>query len=141
MGAQTGGDAAELGAGAGGDDDAAAAARVHDGAHQRAPGQLGQRGARRHRGGVLVDRQRLAGQHRLVAFQTGHRQQPDVGRDDAAQAQLDQVTGDQAGDIDLDRVAVAHHHGLVADLRMQRLGGLLGPVLVDETQPDRQPRR
>ena len=101
--AQPGGDAPELGARAGGDHDAAAAAGVHDGAHQRAPGQLRQRRAGRHRGGVFGHRQGLAGQHRLVAFQTGRRQQPDVGRDDVAEAQLDQVARDQAGHVDLDR--------------------------------------
>jgi hypothetical protein len=69
VGAQPGGDLAELGPRAGGHHDAAAAAGMHDRAHQRAAGQLGQRRPRRHRVGVLVHRHRLAGEHRLVALQ------------------------------------------------------------------------
>jgi hypothetical protein len=61
----------------------------------------------------------------------------EVSRDEAAQAQLDQITGNQPGHIDLDWVAVAYDDGPVADLRVQRLGGLLRPVLVGEAQLDR----
>jgi hypothetical protein len=36
-----------------------------------------------------------------------------------------------------DRPPVADGHGLVPDLGVQRFGGLLGPVFVDEAQTDR----
>ena len=92
----------------------------------------------RHGAGVLVDGQRLAGQHRLVALQAGDLEQPEVGRDDVAEPQLDQVAGHQGGDVHRGRPPVADDHRLVVDLGVQRLGGLLGPVLVDEAEPDRQ---
>jgi len=49
--------------------------------------------------GVLVGGQGLAGQHGLVAFQAGDLHQADVGRDDVAEPQLDEVTGHQRGHI------------------------------------------
>ena len=48
------------------------------------------------------------------------------------------VAGHQVGDVDRAPAAVADDDGLVVDLVVQRLGGLLGPVLVDEPEPDRQ---
>ena len=123
---------------AGGHHHCARAAGMHDRAHQGAAGQLGQRRPRRARIGALVDRQRLAGQHRLVAFEAGDLEQPNVGRDDVAEPQLDDVAGHQRGDVHRRRPPVTDHHCLVVDLRVQRLGGLLGPVLIDEPEPDRQ---
>ena len=99
VGAQPGGDLAELGARPGRHHHAAAAAGMHDRAHQGAPGQLGQRRPRRRRVGVLVDRQRLAGEHRLVALQAADLEQPDVRGDDVTQPQLDHVAGHQVRDV------------------------------------------
>lgn len=138
MPAQPGGDLAELGASTSCHHHRPAAASVDDGTHQRAPGQFGERGAGRDGGRVLVHRQRLAGEHRLVAGEPGDLQQPDVGRDDVAQMQVDDVAGHEVGDVDRGRAAVADHGGLVPDLVMKGLGGLLGAVFVDEPEPDRE---
>ena len=95
-----GGDLAELGARAGGHHDTAAAAGVHDRAHQRAPGQFGQRRPDGVGPVVLSTGSDSPGQHRLVALQTADVKQPDVGRDDVTEPQLDQVAGHQLGDVD-----------------------------------------
>jgi hypothetical protein len=52
--------------------------------------------------------------------------------------QVDDVAGDECGHVHHDGVAASHGQRTVADLRVQRLGGLLRPVLVDEPQPHRQ---
>jgi hypothetical protein len=41
------------------------------------------------------------------------------------------------GPFPADALPVADDHALVADLGVQRFGGLLGPVLVDEAESDR----
>ncbi len=85
MGAETGSNLSELGARASRHDNPARATRMYDGAHQRAPGQLGQRRAGGNRIGCLLDRHRLARQYRLVALEVGRFDQSDVGRHDAAE--------------------------------------------------------
>ena len=85
---------------------------------------------------AFVDRQRLAGQHRLVALQAGRRRaaagRPGRRRRGAA----DDVAGDQLGDVDRAGAPSRTHERGVAHLAVQRLGGPLGAVLVDEPQPD-----
>ncbi len=103
----------------------APAARVHDRSGQRAPGQLRQRRTRRYCPAGFVDGQRFTGQHRFVALQSADLQQPDVGGDDVAQAQLDDVAGHPRGDLDCGLPPVAQDRCVVADARVQRLGGLL----------------
>jgi hypothetical protein len=91
----------------------------------------------RHRIRGLRHRQRFPGQRRFVALQSGDAQQPQVGRDDGPQVQVDQVTRYQVGHVHRSWLGPADHHHLVMDLRMQGFGGFLGPVLVHEPQPDR----
>jgi hypothetical protein len=67
----------------------------------------------------------FTGQHRFVALQSADLKQPDVGRDDVAHAQLDDVAGHQRGDLDCGLPPVAQDRCVVADARVQRLGGLL----------------
>lgn len=136
MGPQPGGDGPELGCGTGRDDDPATAAGVDHRPHQCTPGQLCERCSRIRRPGGLRHRQRLAGQRRLVGLQAGHGDEPDVGWDDVAQVQVDDVARHQRGDVHRGGPAVAGDHGRVGDLGVQGLGGLLGPVLVDEPQAD-----
>jgi TOTE conflict system, Archaeo-Eukaryotic Primase domain len=130
-------DPPELRPAAGGDHDADAGAAVDHRAHQRAAAQVGQRGAGddRHRG--LLGRQRLAGEHRLLALQLGGGQQPQVGRHDLAELHVDHVAGDQVGDVHGAGVPVADHQAAVADTGVQRLGSLLRAVLVAEPQAHR----
>ena len=92
--------------------------------------------------GRLLDRHRLPGEHRLVALELGDVEQADVGRDDVADARgarrrraRASTTSTRCGR------AVADDERGLADLRVQRLDRLLGSVLVDEAEPDRQRRR
>jgi len=98
VGAQPGGDLPELGIGAGCRHGSARGAGMHDRADQSTrtapPAQ-----SPRERGRCSCRRAGTRGQHGLVAFQTGDLHQADVGRDDVAEPQLDEVTGHQRGHI------------------------------------------
>ena len=89
---------------------------------------------------LLLRRQRLAGEHGLVAFQPLGLQQPQVGRHDVADGEPHDVAGHQLGDVDRWRLAVAHGQGGVAQLRVQRLDRPLGAVLVEEPESDARGR-
>ena len=89
----------------------------------------------------LLDRHRLAGEHRLVALELDRLEQPHVGRHDVADRQLHDVARYELDDVDALRHAVAHDERGVPDLRVQRLDRLLGSELVHEPEPDRQARR
>jgi hypothetical protein len=49
---------------------------------------------------------------------------------------VEDVAGNEVGDVDLGRAAVAVDGRQVADLRVQRLDRSLRPVLVQEAEPD-----
>ena len=83
-------------------------------------------------------RERLAGEHGLVALELGGVEQADVGRDDVADREVHDVAGHQRGHVDALGCAVPHHERGVADLRVQRLDRLLGPELVHEAEADRE---
>ena len=68
-------------------------------------------------------------------------EQPQIGRDDVAQAELHDIARDEVGDVHCRRLPIADGDRFVVDLVVQRLGGFLGPVFVGETEPDRQARR
>ena len=86
---------------------------AHDGRSMR-------RVARRGRG-RLLDRHRLAGEHRLVALELGHVEQPQVGGHDVADAERDDVAGHEVGDVDRDHVAPSRQTtAVVVDARVQR---------------------
>src|SRR6266536_3268523 len=84
----------------------------------------------------LTGRRRLAGQHRLLAFQTVRFKEPQIGRNDVAHPQPNDVAGHEPDDIDLLHLPVTVDERPPADLRVQRLDGLLGAVLIDEAEPD-----
>ena len=109
-------------------------ALAHDRSHQRA--RL--RRARPAIGGLL-DRHRLAGEHRLVALELGRLEQPDVGGDDVADRRAARRRRERASTTSTRcGRAVADDERGVPDLRVQRRDRLLGPVLVHEAEPDRQ---
>ena len=102
-------DATELGATAGGDHDADRRAFVHHGAHEGARCELAERRARGHGFGLLGHRERLAGEHRLVALERDGVQQPQIGRHHGTDRQLDDVAGHEVDDVDGRRGAVTPH--------------------------------
>ena len=115
---------------------AAPVAAAHERPHERARRQVERRVAGRVRVGRLGRDLRLAGQHGLVALELVDLEQAQVGRDDVADAQMHDVARHDLGDVDLGRLPVAIDEGEVADLRVQRLDGLLRAVLVEEAQAD-----
>ena len=82
---------------------------VHDGAHQGARVQLGERGAARDRLRALRHRQGLAGHRTLVALQPGRGQQAHVRGYDFAEAQRDDVTRHQVTNVEVLRFARPQH--------------------------------
>ena len=80
---------------------------LHERAHERARAQIQRRVARRLRLGRLLGRSRLAGQHRLVALELVHLEQPQIGRNHVADPQVHDVTRDELGHGDLGRLPVA----------------------------------
>ena len=98
-------------------------ALVHDGSHEQARRQLGERGAARHRLGRLLRRDRFAGEDRLVAFEVARGQEPDIRRDDRPDPEVHDVARHQVRDLDAHRLAVARRGDLVADLGVHRLRG------------------
>jgi hypothetical protein len=136
--AEARGDPAERGRRAGRDDDAAAGAVAHDGAHERARPEVDV-GVRRDDGGRRLRRgQRLARQHGLVAFEALVSEQPQVGRHEGADPQLDDVARHERDDVDAGGHAVAHDDRVVHDVGMQGRDRPLRAVLVHEAQPDAQ---
>jgi len=129
-------DPAEGGTGTGADDQTAAVATAHQRPHERA--RRGRDGgvARRLRVERLRCGLRLAGQDRFVAFELVRLEQPQVGRDDVADPQVDDVAGHEISDAHLHRLAVALDEGQVADLGMQGLDSPLRAVLVQEAKAD-----
>jgi hypothetical protein len=93
------GDPAELRLPSRGDHHPGAGTGSHNGAHQRAAAQLGERSPRGHGLGGFLRGHRFAGQDRLLALQSRGCQQPDVGRDHLAQLQVDDIAGDQPGHV------------------------------------------
>ena len=84
----------------------------------------------------LLGRRRLARKDGLVTLEAVHLQQPQVGGHDVAEAQTDDIAGHELDDVDLLQAPVALHKSRAADLRVERLDGLLGAVLVDEAEHD-----
>ena len=115
------GDRAELGPTAGTHDDAQPASFAHDGAHERARGEV-QRGLRRgDRIAALLRRQRLAGEHRLVALQAVGPQQTQVCGHDVADREPHDIARHQLGHVDRHGLAITHGERGVTQLGMQRL--------------------
>ena len=87
------GDPAELRLPPRGDHNPGAGTSSHNGAHERAAAQLGERRPGRYGLSGLLRGYRLAGQDRLLALQPRGGQQPDVGRDHLTQLQVDDIAG------------------------------------------------
>ena len=134
--AQAHGDRAELGARARANDDAAPAAAAHERAHEGARAQIQRRVPGRLGLGRLLRGPRLAGQHRLVALELVHLDQPQIGRHDVADPQMHDISRDELRDVELGRRTVAIDGGQMLDLGMQLLDRLLRAVLVEEAQAD-----
>ena len=117
-------------------DDAAAAAAAHERAHEHARAQIQRRVPRRLGLGRLLGRPRLAGQHRLVALELVHLEQPQIGGNHIPDPQMHDITRNELCHGDLGRSAVAIDRGKMLDLGMQLLDRLLRAVLVEEAQTD-----
>jgi hypothetical protein len=132
--AETQGDASEGGGTAGADHHRRRGAGTDHGSHQGAGGQVEGPPGVAHGLDPLFGRHRLSGEHRLVALQPGRLEQAQVGGHDVTDVEVDDVAGDEQGDVELlDRTA-AGDGGAVADLRVQLLDRPLGSVLVHEPQ-------
>ena len=113
--------------------------RLHDRAHQRAAGQLGQRrpGGDRCRGFP-------AGTDSPVSTDSSHSSpatassRRSAGTTSPSCRSTTSPGTSSVTSIDA-RMPVAQHDAAVADLRVQCLGGLLGAVLVPEPEADRRP--
>ena len=119
-----------------------ASTAVHDGAHERARPQVVQRRGHQHRIGrasrpASIHPSAPTSSHSSCAASSSRRS---AGTTSPTRSAHD-VAGHEVDDIDECRTPIAAHGRLVADLRVQRLDGLLGAVLVDEPEPDRQRRR
>ena len=136
---QHAGDAAELGAEPGLDDDTAAAPVGDVGAGidqidaiaDAEPG-LGERL------GALVDRHRFTGQRRLIGTQVGHLRQPNVGGHAIASGQQHQVARHQFARRHGLLMAVANHLRVRRRHAPQRLHRALGAILLHKAEPDRE---
>ena len=128
-----GADAADLGAGPGGDDDAGALAMGHQGARIGHAAAIRQGGLRRQRGDALVHRDRFAGQRRLLDLQSLGPQNPQVRRDLVAGLQLHQVAGHQLRGVHGDQPAAAPGHGVGREHPPDGLQGVLGLALLHES--------
>jgi hypothetical protein len=110
-------------------------ALMHDRPHERAP-RLVLRLAASRGGRRLGHRQRLTSQHALVALQLIGPQQPQVGRDQIAQAQRCHVSGNKVHGRNPARLPVPADLGFLPDLGAEGSHRDLGPVLVEEAQAD-----
>ena len=129
-----GGDLAELRAHPRADDDTGAPAVGHDGAlegHVRAVPQGKHLPGKR--AGVLLHGDRLTREGRLLDFEPCRLGQPHIGRDDSPRLQKHQVPRDYLRAGDGRDTAVAKYPGGGGGHLFQGLHGLLGAVLLDET--------
>ena len=128
------GDLPERGGRSGGDDHPASGALVHDGAHERAGGEVDRGVAGRDRLRGLLRRHRLPGQHRLVALQLGRLDNP-AGRREPRRprAGRPRPRGPGAG-VHAPLFAVAPDQRVVVDVAAQGGDRLGRAVLVDEAE-------
>ena len=88
--------------------------------------------------GSFGRRHRLSGQHALVAFQLFHAQQAQIGRDDVAKADDDDVTRNKLCDRHAHRSSISPNFRFVPYLRAQSLHRSFGPIFVEESQANAQ---
>ena len=118
---------------AGGEDDRLAGARGDARAHEHEVGHVdGGKLFVDDRVGGLADGVGLAGEGDVDGRHLVLADEPGVGRDAVALFELHDVAGHEVGDGDDRHLAVAHHLGVGRHHLLQRLGGLLGAVLLKE---------
>ena len=132
-------DLAEFGAHAGSDDHSSAAAVGDEGTHIAhilavAQGHLGLLD----RGGVLLNRLRLAGECGLLDAQIDTLDHAHVGGDEVACLQGDYVAGDQVAGRDLLELAIAEGAHVGDGEFLERGDGLLGAVLLEEAEDGKE---
>jgi hypothetical protein len=86
------------------------------------------------RGGVLVDRQRLASQGSLLDLQVDRLDKPGIGGNTVAGPQHDHVAWHQVTRRDLDLVTIAQHGGGRRGQLAQRLDRTLGAVFLHKAE-------
>ena len=118
------GDASDLGGVAGRDHHAGPLAGGDQGGGVGHVGAIGQGGVFGQGLGLLLHRERLAGEGRLVDPQVAGIREAHVGRDLVAGLQDDDVAGHQLGGREAHALAVAHDRGLGGHGPRQRLDGL-----------------
>ena len=84
----------------------------------------------------LFSHRRLAGEDGFVTLEAARLQDAHIGGHDVTEAKTDDIAGHELGDVDLLHVPVALHKSRAPDLRMERLDGLLGAILVDKAEHD-----
>ena len=80
---------------------------------------------------VLANRQRFAGEQRFVELEVVGREQPDVGGDQRARLETDDIARHQLDAVDLPPEAVADDHRLIMDQPLQGFGAGLRPPLLN----------
>ena len=86
---------------------------------------------------LLVDRQRFAGERRLVDAEIVAADELDVGRDDAAERERDEVAGNELAGGDILPRAVAHDPRLQRQPLLEQRDGVVGLELLPEADARR----
>ena len=126
---------AELSVGSGGERDRGGGSLDHRGAHEDQVGGVHSRRAGRGCLRCAVHRGALAGEGDVVDGQVVRLDQASVAADIVARLKDEYVTPDDAASGNVGQGAFSPHSGRVRHQRLERLGGLLGRVLLKE--PDR----
>ena len=88
----------------------------------------------------FLHRQRLAGQHRLVALEPFRQHEPEIGGHDVADPDPDEVTWDELGHVDRGRLSRSHRERAVPQLRVEGLGPGRLTLCLPRTPAWRTPR-
>ena len=84
--------------------------------------------------GLLLDRDRLAGERGLVDLEINGLDQPGVGRDPVAGGQSDNVAGDELAGRDVSLLPIPQHGGGGRGHLAQGLDGPLGAILLHKPE-------
>ena len=109
---------------------------LHDRSHQRARGQIADPRVLPDRSRGFRRRQRLTGDDALVAREVVGGQKPQVRRHHISGGEVDDVARDEVDHVHLRPRPVAQGDDTMAELVVQRIGGLLRAELVREPEPD-----
>ena len=129
------GDPADLGAHPGRGDDRRPASPGDDRAREEHVGAIGERGALgQNERGVLADRERFAGERRLVREEPLRGVQSHVGRDPISRGEFRQVSRDQLARRDQERLAAPHDARRGRAQPGERRQGAVGAVFLEEAE-------